>query len=212
MPNIRQAITRPQIAAGGAAQPVLYLPFASTPFQSAAIVVRSDAGAGAVASAVREALARIDPDVPLTGGVMPLDEAATQELGVLAVFGSMFGFFATAALGLATVGLYGITAFAVAQRTRELGVRLALGARARHMWWIVTRRVAMQLAMGISLGLIGALGVGQLLQGVLAGVSGRDPVTLIGVPVLMIAVALVACLIPAMRAMRLDPVTTLRLE
>ena len=210
VPNIRQAITRPQTA--DAAQPVLYLPFASTPFQSAAIVVRSDAGAGAVASAVREALARIDPDVPLTGGVMPLDEAATQELGVLAVFGSMFGFFATAALGLATVGLYGITAFAVAQRTRELGVRLALGARARHMWWIVTRRVAMQLAMGISLGLIGALGVGQLLQGVLAGVSGRDPVTLIGVPVLMIAVALVACLIPAMRAMRLDPVTTLRLE
>ena len=212
VPNVRQAITRPQIADGGAAQPVLYLPFASTPFQSAAIVVRSDAGAGAVATAVREALAQIDPDVPLTGGVMPLDEAATQELGVLAVFGSMFGFFATAALGLATVGLYGITAFAVAQRRRELGVRLALGARARHMWWVVTRRVAMQLAIGISLGLIGAFGVGQLLQGVLAGVSGRDPVTLIGVPVLMIVVTLVACLVPAVRAMRLDPVTALRLE
>jgi ABC-type antimicrobial peptide transport system permease subunit len=80
------------------------------------------------------------------------------------------------------------------------------------MWWVVTRRVAMQLAIGISLGLMGAFGVGQLLQGVLAGVSSRDPITLIGVPALMIVVTLVACFVPAARAMRIDPVTVLRLE
>ena len=153
----------------------------------------------------------IDPDLPLLG-VMPLEEDMEQELGLLTVFGAMFGLFACAALGLATVGLYAVTAYAVTQRTRELGVRVALGARARHVWWLVTRRAATQLAAGITLGLGGALGAGQLLQGLLWGVSSRDPVTLIGVPAVMVLVALAACLVPATRAMRMDPVAALRME
>ncbi len=212
VPNVRQAITRQQIIDRSTAEPVLYLSYASAPLPSTTIVVRSAVSAGAVATALREMLAQIDPDLPLTGSVMPLDEAMTQELGVLALFGSMFGSFAAAALALATVGLYGITAYGVAQRTRELGVRLALGAQARHVWWVVTRRAALQLAIGISLGLAGALGVGRLLQGALIGVSSRDPFTLIGVPALMVIVTLTACLVPAIRAMRLDPVMALRLE
>jgi hypothetical protein len=212
VPNVRQALLRQQII-DGAAEPVLYLPYASTPLPAATIVVRSNAaGAGGVATALRQVLTALDPDLPITGGVMPLDEAMREELGVLALFASMFGFFATTALGLATVGLYGITAYAVAQRTRELAVRLALGARGRHMWWVVTRRVAVQLAIGISLGLAGALGAGRLLQGALMGVSSRDPITLIGVPALMVVISLVACFVPAARAMRLDPVAALRLE
>jgi ABC-type antimicrobial peptide transport system permease subunit len=212
VPNVRQASPRQQVTDTLTAEPVMYLPYASVPLPSATIVVRSDAGAGAVATVLRQVLASLDPDLPLTGSVIPLSEAMTQELGVLAVFASMFGLFASSALGLATVGLYAITAYGVAQRTRELGVRLALGARARHIWWVVTRRATMQLAIGISLGLLGALGAGQLLRGMLTGISGRDPITFIGVPGLMVVVTLVACLFPAVRAMRLDPVTTLRAE
>ena len=88
-----------------------------------------------------------------------------QEGRILTVFGAMFGLFARAALGLAMVGLYAVTAYAVTQRTREVGVRVALGARAGHVWWLVTRRAADQLAVGVTLGLGGALGAGQLLQG-----------------------------------------------
>jgi predicted permease len=212
VPNMRHASARQQTTDGTVAEPVLYLTYASTPLPSATIVVRSNAGAGAVATALRQVLAALDADLPLAGTVIPLDEATTQELGILAMFGSIFGLFASAALGLATVGLYGITAYAVAQRTRELGVRLALGARARHVWWVVTRRAAMQLAIGISLGLAGAVGAGQLLQAALMGVSGRDPIALIGVPALMVVVVLVACFVPAARAMRVDPIAALRVE
>jgi putative ABC transport system permease protein len=212
VPNVRQTFRAQQAIDGETADAVLDMLYASTPRPSATIVVRSDASTGAVATTLRQMLAELDPDLPLMGSVIPLDEAMTQELGVLAVFGAMFGLFASAALGLVTVGLYAITAYAVSQRRRELGVRLALGARARHMWWVVTHRAATQLAVGLSLGFAGALGVGQLLQGVLLGVSSRDPITLLGVPALMIVVTLVACIIPAIRAMRLDPVAALRAE
>lgn len=210
VPNVRQAITRLPTTDGGPAEPVLYLTYAALPLSSATIVVRSNAGAAA--TALRQVLAALDPDLPLTGTAIPLNEAMTEELGIIATFGSMFALFALAALGLATVGQYGITAHGVAQRRRELGVRLALGAHARHIGWAVTRRAALQLAIGISLGLAGALGAGQLLQGVLMGVSARDPVTLIGIPVLMAVVTFVACLVPAARAVRLDPVAALRVE
>jgi predicted permease len=210
VPNVRQVNPRGS-ADARSADPVVYVPFAATAAPSATIVVRSDAGAAAVSSALREAVGVLDADLPVIGA-LPLAEALAQELSILAVFGSMFGFFAAAALGLATIGLYAVTAYAVTQRTRELGVRVALGARAGHVWWLITRRAAVQLAVGITLGLGGALGAGQFLQGMLFGVSSRDPLTLVGVPVLMAVVALVACFVPARRAMRLDPVAALRAE
>src|SRR4030095_577936 len=101
---------------------------------------------------------------------------------------------------------------AVTPRTRELGVRLAVGARAAHVYWVVTRRAAAQLAVGITRGLWGAPGAGQLLQGLLFGVNSRDPLTLVGVPALMAVAPLVGCFVPAKRANRLDPVVALRAE
>jgi putative ABC transport system permease protein len=133
-------------------------------------------------------------------------------VGLLTAFASMFGFFALAAMGLAMVGVYGVTAYAVRQRTRELGVRLALGASAWHIGWVVTRRAGLQLIAGLSLGLSGALGVGKLLQGLTSGMSSRDPATLIAVTGLMTVVACLTCLVPAVRAVRLDPVVALRVE
>jgi putative ABC transport system permease protein len=191
---------------------VIYLTYAANPLPSATIVVRTSLGAAAVARALRDVLRVIDADLPLAGSVVPLDEAIDQELGLLTVFASMIGLFALAAMSLAMVGVYGVTAYAVAKRTRELGVRLALGASAWHVWWVVTRRAAFQLLVGLGLGLAGALSVGTLLQRLTSGVSSRDPATLIAVTGLMTVAACLACLVPAARAIRLNPVAALRVE
>jgi predicted permease len=212
VPNVRQASPRQESVDPRVEEPVLYTTYAATPLPSATIVVRASSGPGEVAATLRSVLAALDSDLPLTGGVVPVAEAMEEELGVLTTFASMFGLFSFASVGLAMVGLYAVTAHGVAQRTRELGVRLALGARARHVWWVVTRRAAMQLTVGLALGLAGAFGAGQLMQGLLLGVSSRDPVTAVAAPALMIAVALGACCGPAWRAMRLDPASVLRAE
>ena len=145
---------------------------------------------------------------------MMLDDllAASDERVGLRVFGTMFAVFAVVALLLATVGLYAVTAYAAAQRTREIGVRVALGARASHIWWLVTRSAALQLALGLSIGMAGATGIGRLLESVLIGTSAIDPMTLLAVAGLLVVVALSACLLPARRAMRLDPAVVLRSE
>jgi ABC-type antimicrobial peptide transport system permease subunit len=110
------------------------------------------------------------------------------------------------------VGLYAVTARSVAQRTREIGVRMALGADGRQIWWTVTRRVSIQLATGVVLGMTGAIAVARLLRGVLVQISPTDPATLGAVIALLILVGLSASWVPALRAMRLDPVAALRTE
>jgi ABC-type antimicrobial peptide transport system permease subunit len=212
IPNVRQASPRQPGVNVRRAEPVLYVPYSANPIPSAAVLVRTESGAAAVAGVLREVLRSIDPDLPLAGGVVPLDEAIDHELGLLTVFASMIGFFALAAMGLATVGVYGVTSHAMRLRTRELGVRLALGASVWHIGWIVTRRAALRLITGLSLGLCGALGVGMLMQGLTSGVSSHDPATLIVVTGLTTVVTCLACLAPAVRAIRLDPVIALRVE
>jgi hypothetical protein len=211
VPNVRQADLR-QASAGGAPEPVIYLTYAANPLPAATLVVRSDASIGDVASAIRTALADVDRDLALTQTPVPLGEAIARELGLIRVFSAMFGMLAAVSLALATLGLYAVTAYAVRQRTQELGVRLALGARARHVWWSVMRRAAGQLAVGVPLGLAGALAAGRLLQGAMLGMSGRDPITLIGVALLVVAVALAACARPAVRAIRMNAMAALRAE
>jgi putative ABC transport system permease protein len=124
----------------------------------------------------------------------------------------MFGVFAGIALVLSAVGLYAVTAYSVTQRTSELGVRMALGARPPQVMWLVMRRSLLQLAVGLPLGIAGAFGVGRLLQTILAQTSARDPLTIGGIATLMIAVSIAACLWPARRATRLDPLKALRYE
>jgi len=117
-----------------------------------------------------------------------------------------------AALLLAAVGLYSVTAYATEQRTREIGLRIALGAQARQIWWLVTRSATRQLVVGLSVGIAGAIGLGQLLRGLLIGTSATDPVTLAAVTALLALVTFVASVIPARRAIRIDPIATLRSE
>ncbi len=206
-PNIRQNSSDDTSGRDG----VVYMSYGASPLSSVGIVARSDAAPSLVASLVREQVRAIDPDLSLYE-VMGLDDllASSDERVGLRVFGTMFVAVALVALLLATVGLYAVTAYAAAQRTREIGVRMALGAEARHIVWLVTRRAAGQLGVGLSIGLVGALAIGQMLAGMLVGTEATDPVTLVGVAGLLAMVGLCACLAPSRRAMRLDPAVVLR--
>jgi putative ABC transport system permease protein len=124
----------------------------------------------------------------------------------------MFAIFAVIAIVLATVGLYAVTAYSVTQRTQEIGVRMALGAEPRQLWWLILRRGIVHLAIGLVLGLGGAVGVERLLRSVLVGSDSADFVTLGSIATLMIVVALTACVLPARHATRLNPVAALRYE
>ena len=190
--------------------PVVYVPYASNPLTFTSILVRSPSDLSLVSAQLREQVQALDPDLPLFN-IITVDELLAADRWPFRVFGSMFSIFALIALVIATVGLYAVTTRSVVQRTREIGVRMALGAEAREIWWLVTRRVSLQIGTGLLLGMIGAFGVGQLLQSLIR-VSPTDPVTLTTVPVVLLLVALGAALVPARRAMRLDPVAALRQE
>jgi ABC-type antimicrobial peptide transport system permease subunit len=124
----------------------------------------------------------------------------------------MLGTFAVIALVLAAVGLYAVTAYSVTQYTRDIGVRMVLGAQSGQVIWLFLRRAFVQLGIGLALGLAGAFGVGRLLQGFLVQMTGRDPVTLVAITTLVVLVSVVACLWPARYATRLDPLAALRHE
>ena len=126
------------------------------------------------------------------------------------VFGTLFTIFALIALVLSAIGIYAVMAYSVAQRRQEIGIRMALGATARNLILGVLRVAAIQLAIGISLGLAGAWGVSRVLATILVRSTGTDPVVVATIIVLLTAVTLVACIVPARRAARVDPLTALR--
>ena len=163
----------------------------------------------AVANAVRDAVWAVDPALPITRvqTMQRLRSAVTakEQFNLLLV-----GLFALLALILSAVGLYGVTAYAVIQRTRELGIRLALGAQPGDVLRIVVGQGARLVAIGLAIGTLASLALTRLMATLLFGVSSRDPATFAGVGVLLAVVSLVACYIPARRAMRVDPVVALR--
>jgi ABC-type lipoprotein release transport system permease subunit len=119
----------------------------------------------------------------------------------------MFSVFAGIAIVLAAIGLFAVTAYSVTQRTQEIGLRMALGARTRQIAWLILRRGLVQLIIGVTLGLAGAFAVGRLLRGMLFQTGPADPVTLVSITVLLMTIAISASLWPAWQATRLDPVT-----
>jgi ABC-type antimicrobial peptide transport system permease subunit len=153
----------------------------------------------------------VEPDVPLFD-VGTFEQRLAEQRWPFRVFGLMFSVFAGAALLLSSVGLYSITAHAVIRRTREFGIRMALGAPSRNISRLAFRRVLVQLAIGIPLGLAGAYAVGNLLEGLLVQVTAGDPLILGGVVLLLAVISVSACIVPARRAASVDPVTALRVE
>jgi ABC-type antimicrobial peptide transport system permease subunit len=175
------------------------------------LLVRAQRDAASVTNLLREEVRAVDADLPLFG-IRTMDQQLAEQRWPFRVFGSMFAIFALIALALSAVGLYAVTAYSVAQRTQEIGVRMALGAQAGQVWWLVVRRGLVQLAIGLAIGLAGALGVGQLLQSLLVQTGTRDPITLVSIVLLMMVVSIGASFWPARRATRLNPVAALRNE
>jgi len=191
--------------------PVVYLPYRADPQRFLALVVRTHSAAGTVTSVIREEMRAIEPDLPLFS-IQTMDERLAQERWPFRVFGTMFALFAGIALVLSAIGLYAVTAYSVTQRTSEIGVRMALGAQSTQVMWLVMKRAFVQLGIGLPIGVAGAFGVGRLLQTLLAQTSARDPLTIGSIAGLMAMVSLAACLWPARRATRLDPLKALRYE
>ena len=191
--------------------PVAYVPYRTDPQRFVFLVVRGQGDPAALTSLVREQMRAIESDLPLFG-VLTLDQMLAQMRFSFRVFGSMFAIFAVIAPALSAVGLYAVTAYAVSQRTAEIGVRMAIGAQSSQVLWLMMRQALWQLAIGLPIGVAGAFAVGRLMQNVLAQTSGRDPLTIGAIAVVMCLVSLAACFWPARRATRLDPVAALRNE
>ena len=190
---------------------VLYKPSRMAASLGTAMIVRTAGDPRSMIGAVREAAKMLDPDQPLFD-VRTLDEFLARNRWQYAVFGSIFVILAVLALVLSSVGIYAITSYAVTQRTQELGLRLALGAQASQIAWLILRTGLVQLGIGLALGLAAAYGVSQLLKSLVAQIPAVDPVTFIGITALLTIVMLTACLIPARRATRMDPLEALRVE
>ena len=201
-PTVRQTMS----AAPG---PVAYLPYRAEPTPSQHLLVRGARGADAAAGTMRAIVGRLDPDLPITR-VWTLDGVLAQTLFIPRLVGSLLGAFAWVALVLSAVGLYGVTAYAVTQRTQEIGVRMALGARAGQVGWMMLRGGLIQLGAGFAVGIWGALTIGRLFESWLVETPPTDPVTQLAVAALLGGVAVAACLLPARRAARVDPMIALR--
>jgi putative ABC transport system permease protein len=204
----------PRIGPDRTPEPIAYVPLGAerTPGAGASLIVRTDAtraGLAAVAAALREDVRALDPDLPLYSVEM-MDAVVARGRSGQRLMGGFLGMLAFVALVLATVGVYAVTAHVVARRTHEIGVRMALGARAGQVLWLFARRTLVQLAFGLTIGLAGALVVGQLLRAFLVDTAPRDAATLTIVSLLLIAVASAAAYVPARHAARLDPLRALR--
>ena len=174
------------------------------------IIARSQVPPTSLTALVREAVQQVDSDLPVFN-VQTMDEILAQNRWPYRVFGTMFTLFALIALILSAVGIYAVTSYSVSQRTQEIGVRMALGAQPREVSWLILRRGLVQLAIGLAIGLTLAWFASAPLGAVIA-VPTRDPVTFAVIVTLLVAVTLAACLIPARRATRLDPLNALRAE
>jgi predicted permease len=191
--------------------PVIYLPIRGEAPRNLALIVRAPKDAATLTAALREEVRGIDPDLPLFA-IQTLDQFLAQQRWPFRVFGSMFAIFAFIALVLAAIGLYAVTAYSVTQRTQEVGIRMALGAEARQVRWLFVRQSLIQLAIGLTIGLAGAFGVGVILKSLLVQTGSRDPITLVSIVVVLVLVAIGASYWPARRATRLDPLKALRYE
>jgi predicted permease len=190
---------------------VAYLPYRQEAPNFTNIIARSSTEPGALAGLVRQEVQTVDPDQPVYN-VRTMEQFLAQMRWPFRVFGTLFTIFAIIALVLSAVGIYAVTAYSVTQRTQEIGVRMALGAQTGQVSWMILRQGLVQLAIGLTLGIAGGLGVGKILQQIIVQVPPRDPVTFVTIVGVLVAVTIAACVIPARRAARLDPLTALRVE
>jgi predicted permease len=176
-----------------------------------AIFLRGNLDAGAIPEQVREQVQSVDPTIPVFGG-QTLNQVVSDSLSQRRLSMEIVGLFAVTALLLAGLGIYGVISYIVNERTHEIGIRLALGAQNRNIVRMILRQGFWLATAGTAVGLVSALIVSRLMAGLLYDVRPTDPVTFAGVALLLISVALLACYIPARRAVRIAPLVALRYE
>lgn len=194
-----------------ARQGTTYFWFAQNPRRELTLAVRTSGDPVATAALVASEVRAIDPNQPVAD-VRPMREYIAEDLARPRFTMTLLGCFAVAALLLAAVGLYGVISFRVTQRTREIGVRVALGAQNRDVLRLVMGKGLVLTGAGVAIGIAAALAFGRVAAGFLYGVTPTDPPTLLAVSVLLTGVAVVATYLPARRAMRLDAAAALRCD
>ena len=192
-------------------QPAAYFPLDQVGVSGLTIVVRTAQPPKAVAASVRSVVSRLDRDLPVVG-MTSMDDVVSQSLARPRFYAFLLLVFSLTALGLAAVGIYGVLSYAVAQRTREIGIRIAVGAERKDVMAMILRRAALLALTGLGAGLVASLLSTRLLSGILYGVAPTDPATILEVSAVLFAVALLASYFPARRATRVDPMTALRNE
>jgi predicted permease len=208
VPDVKHASLREETA------PEMYVLYNQKPWPSLLnmrVALRTKSDPAAVTGSLRDAIHAIDPDLPLakvaTLTTLVDDSMAQPRFSVF-----LLGAFGVLALLLASIGMYGVISYSVLQRTQEIGIRMALGAQRRKVFGMVLGQGARLAGLGIAIGLVAALGVTHLMASFLYGVRPTDPLTFAGVSLLLLGIALLACYLPARRAMRVDPMVALKYE
>jgi putative ABC transport system permease protein len=190
---------------------LLYLPQLQDATRRRFLLVKTSGDPRALVDGVREAVWAVDPILPITT-VRTMNQVVGESLGPWAGGTAVIGMLGLGALLLAAMGIYGVISYSVGQRTHELGVRMALGARSEHILKLVMKQSLRLAGLGVGLGIVAAFALSRFIQSLLFGVGTLDPITFVGTPLLLLAIAAAASCIPALRATRVDPMTALRWE
>jgi ABC-type antimicrobial peptide transport system permease subunit len=174
-----------------------------------AVVLRTDGDPAMVMGPVRRAVTQLNPNIVIYA-VSTMNEVVAHTLAARSTFMILLAVFAALALVLACIGIYGVIAYLVGQRTHEIGVRMSLGAERRHILLLIMGQGLRMATAGVVVGLLLAFSLTRLMSSQLFGVSNHDPLTFVAVSLVLIAVAMIACWLPARRAMRVDPTVALR--
>jgi putative ABC transport system permease protein len=189
----------------------VYVPYWQRFYNEASLAVKTTMNPASAASAIRAAIREIDPEMPVPA-FRTMEDIVTESMAQQRFQMSLVLLFAVAATLLASLGIYGVVSYSVAQRTNEMGIRIALGARPGSITRMVLRQGLLPVAAGLAAGMVASVALGRILGSLLFGVSASDPITICAAVALLSAVALAATYVPAYRATHVDPVTALRYE
>jgi putative ABC transport system permease protein len=189
----------------------VYVPFSQNPFWAMTLGVRTHGDPAQLSATIREQVRALDPALPVEN-LKPMTEVVAESVAEPRFRTTLLGLFAAAALLLAAVGIYGVISYNTGRRTREIGIRVALGAQRGNVLTLILKEGFILGAAGVAVGILGAAGLAHFLATLVFGIGTSDPITYLSVTGLLLGVALLACYIPARRAMRVDPMVALRYE
>jgi predicted permease len=193
------------------APPLVYFPVMQSIDYLHSLEVKTSGDPAAATASIRQVIGQIARDLPIVE-VTTLGEQVDRSLRQEKLISKLTGFFGLLALTLASIGVYGVLAFGAAQRTNEIGIRMALGARRYDVVWMILKDGTSLVGIGVAVGILAALGTTHFVSSLLFGLTGKDPVTLLSATVVLIGVSIFAGYLPARRASRLDPLEALRYE